>query len=73
MPLENTKSDFWGLVKEHDVHTIVMFNTVEEAGVSLHTYGMDVDRPLHSPTRYTSMKVYLKILCIYDKYHNIIY
>ena len=43
MPLENTKNDFWGLVIEHDVNTIVMFNTVEEAGVSLHTYGMDVD------------------------------
>ena len=34
MPLKNTKDDFWSLVEKHDVHTIVMLNTVNEAEVS---------------------------------------
>ncbi|XP_053395029.1 receptor-type tyrosine-protein phosphatase kappa-like isoform X2 [Mercenaria mercenaria] len=29
-PLESTKDDFWGLVWEHDVHTIVMMNNITE-------------------------------------------
>ncbi|XP_053395786.1 receptor-type tyrosine-protein phosphatase T-like [Mercenaria mercenaria] len=29
-PLESTKEDFWGLVWEHDVHTIVMMNDITE-------------------------------------------
>ena len=34
MPLKNTKDDFWALVQKHDVHIIVMLNTVDEAEVS---------------------------------------
>ena len=34
MPLESTKHDFWVLVRDYAVHTIVMMNTVSEAEVS---------------------------------------
>jgi len=35
MPLSTTKTDFWRLVEEHDVHTIVMMNNESEAKVSV--------------------------------------
>ena len=35
MPLESTKDDFWVLVRDHAVHTIVMMNTVSEAEVNM--------------------------------------
>ncbi|XP_060587159.1 receptor-type tyrosine-protein phosphatase epsilon-like [Ruditapes philippinarum] len=30
-PLETTKEDFWDLIWEHDVHTIVMMNNIKES------------------------------------------
>ena len=33
MPLSTTKNDFWRLVEEHDVHTIVMMNALSEVQV----------------------------------------
>ena len=33
MPLVNTKEDFWALIQEHNVHTIVMLNNVTETEV----------------------------------------
>jgi len=33
MPLSTTKTDFWRLVEEHDVHTIVMMNSLAEVQV----------------------------------------
>jgi len=35
MPLSTTKNDFWRLVEEHDVHTIVMMNSLSEVQVRL--------------------------------------
>jgi protein tyrosine phosphatase len=32
-PLETTKEDFWDLIWEHDVHTIVMMNNIKETVV----------------------------------------
>ena len=37
MPLQNTRTDFWVLIREYDVHTIVMMNAVSEAEVSIAT------------------------------------
>jgi len=36
MPLSTTKTDFWRLVEEHDVHIIVMMNNVSETEVKLY-------------------------------------
>ena len=33
MPLDNTKDDFWALIKEHNVHTVVMLNNLTETEV----------------------------------------
>jgi len=33
MPLSTTKTDFWRLVEEHNVHVIVMLNNVSESKV----------------------------------------
>ena len=33
MPLDNTKDDFWALIQEHNVHTIVMLNNLTEVEV----------------------------------------
>ena len=33
MPMSTTKKDFWRLVEEHDIHTIVMMNSLAEVKV----------------------------------------
>ena len=35
MPLANTKDDFWALIQQHKVDTIVMLNNITEAEVSV--------------------------------------
>ena len=38
MPLSTTKTDFWRLVEEHDVHIMVMMNNESEAKVRLYFF-----------------------------------
>jgi len=40
MPLSTTKTDFWRLVEEHDVHIIVMMNNESEAKVRLYFFNI---------------------------------
>ena len=41
MPLANTKDDFWALIQQQEVHTIVMLNNVIEAEVCVAVLGND--------------------------------